>query len=76
MTKVVKSKLGVCLWLQSYYIVFCQRSVEAVRTCALYASQDGTFCTFETRKDAQDHFGITYKKLVKLINCPGGTVNG
>jgi hypothetical protein len=40
------------------------------------SSQGGAFCTFETRKDAQSQFGITYKNLVKLIDRPGEAVNG
>ena len=48
-----------------------------MRTCALYgSSKDGAFCTFETRKDAQSHFGITYKKLVQLIDRPGEAIKG
>eukprot|EP00953_Heterococcus_sp_UTEX-ZZ885_P004699 3026-Heterococcus_DN1.PRE.4 len=44
-----------------------------MRACAYYgASQNGAFCSFQ---DAQCQFGITYKKLMKLIDKPGEAVN-
>jgi KilA-N domain len=65
------------LWSAVFNILYCYRSVKTMRTCALYgSSQGGAFCTFETRKDAQSQFGITYKNLVKLIDRPGEAVNG